>query len=53
MMDTQTGVNNYPFLYFNDLNDPTKERYLCKDAVIACRSVLSEAYLLIAMTTVR
>lgn len=27
MLDTQTGVNNYPFLYFNNPNDPTKDRY--------------------------
>lgn len=39
MMDTQTGVNNYPFLYFNDLNDPSKERYQQTDAGIASRSV--------------
>lgn len=44
MMDTQTGVNNYPFLYFNDLNDPTKERYSSSDAATAFRSAPRREY---------
>ena len=34
-LDTNTGVNNYPFLYFNNPQDPSVDRYLFRYAATA------------------
>jgi hypothetical protein len=45
MLDTNTGVNNYPFVYFNDLTNPTADRYLCRYAVTVSRTVPKPGWL--------
>ena len=53
MLDTQTQVNNYPFLYFNDLSKPSADRYTYNNTVIVLKIVLRKVFLPNAMITVR
>lgn len=53
-LDTQTGVNNYPFLFFNDINDPANDRYDRRQHLgIASNSVRKKEFQRIVTTTVR